>query len=518
MQKSCPCSWVSRVELCPNSFKPYLFKKNNTYMMWLNFSVVLPGLTCIQKKAAREVGGEESMCILQLTEAGDIFYQILEPEQPDTSQPPTVEDEPLPQQAAKKLPQTTLKEATEQLRPDSQLVVSDTSSDEDIIEPTQGPTSQRLVAETPEREQRALNMFSDSSSDELKSMGTARNLRQLWLQVVVNEELELDQVGGLDAGLKDGKVDKDNTENTEEAPGSLSPVGPAERQTPVKLSDSALAMWKRWLQKLMLKSRKKKPRPRCLQHFTINTKGLLHLSDAEARDSTEEERVRSLRRDLRACMSKRSLLLHSTVSASLGAPDVAPLPNPVDTEIWTDHLSQRLSLSWQGEEAWRAWWEDQLGLNKEQKVEALKRKRRREKEAKRASGRRLELSGSFTSSVSYQSEPDNFSDTGWSSAASQGAWSDAESTQSQSVGSWKSWILGGTTPSDVQTDTPVPTPTATPQSVKDKQGDQQTPSSSRVLSLSQTPKPNSTPASQRRNKPPADNYLSSLFAPQVRGR
>lgn len=490
------------------------------------------GLTCIQKRGGREGSGEECICILQLTEAGDIFYQVLEPDQPDTSQPPA-EDEPLSQQEAKKLPQPTLKNATtsgkitaekpptsQATLPDSQPVVTDTSSDEDILGPTQGVTMQRFVPETPERE----NVYSDASSEDSESERKRRKLKKLMLQVVVNDDPELDEVNGSDAGVKDGQVSKDeaddagepgSVEETVGGSGSSSHVDPPEQQTSVKLSDGTLVTWKHWLQKVMHKSREKKPRPHRLPHFTITSEDVLRPSDDETRDVTEEERVQSLRRDLRACMSNRSLLLNRDVSA--GPADTVPLPNLVDTEDWTDQLSHRLTVSWQGEEAWRAWWEDKLGLNREQKVQALKKKRRREKEAKRAAGRRLVLSGSFTSSLSYQSELDDFSDsTGWSSAASQRASSDTEGTGALSQ--LRAFMEEGTpradTPTTVQSDTPVPTPTATPQKTKDKQHDQQTPSGSRTPSLSQTLKPEATPVSQRRNKRPAEDYLSSLFAPQ----
>ncbi|XP_026195771.1 TATA box-binding protein-associated factor RNA polymerase I subunit C isoform X2 [Anabas testudineus] len=466
------------------------------------------GMTCIQKKR----GGSECLCVVQLTEAGDIFYQILEPEQPDSSsRPPAADDKPLPQQATKKPPQP----------PDSQLIVTDTSSDDGIILPTQDVAMQRFVAETPEREQQAVTMFSSSSSEDSDSERRHRNLKK-WLQVVVNDDSMVDQDTD---GHSDVEVGRDKTGDVkqpgvveETASGStcLGQVFASEQHTPVKISKRALVTWRHWLQKLMQKSREKKPHPHCLQHFTVSTEGLLRLPDGEAKDSTEAQRVQSLRQDLTACMNKRSLLVHAAVSGSLVAPDVTPVPNQVETEVWGDQLSQRLTLSWQGEEVWRAWWEDQLGLNKKEKVMALRRKRRREKAEKRATGQRLELSGSFTSSISYQSELDDFSDSsGWSSTVSQDFISDTKGMGPLSqLEGFLQRTTRATTPSTVQNDTPDPTPTATPQSVKVQQGGQRTPSSSHTLSLSQTIKLDSTPASQRRSRHPADDYLSSLFATQ----
>uniref|UniRef100_A0A671UXC1 Wu:fj64h06 n=1 Tax=Sparus aurata TaxID=8175 RepID=A0A671UXC1_SPAAU len=322
------------------------------------------GLTSIQKKGGREAGADECICILQLTEAGDIFYQILEPEQRDASRPSTVEDEPLPQQGTKKQSRTT----AEQLHSGSQLFASDTSSDEDVIGPTQGPTVQRLVPETQVKE-RELNVLSDASSEDSESARKGPKLRRMSLQVVVNDP-ELDPVSGLDADKKDENGSKNDTDNTEEPSGvgemSSGSSSGLSHVAPVKLSNSTLVTWKHWLQKLTHWSREKKPRPHCLQHFTISTDDLLPLSDDDddARDFTEEEHVQSLRSNLKACMSKRSLLVHRDIAASLGAPDVIPVPDPVDTEAWTDQLSHRLTISWQGEEVWREWWEDQLGLNK----------------------------------------------------------------------------------------------------------------------------------------------------------
>ncbi|XP_034457395.1 TATA box-binding protein-associated factor RNA polymerase I subunit C isoform X1 [Hippoglossus hippoglossus] len=456
------------------------------------------GLTCVQKK-----GGEECICVVQLTEAGDLFYQILEPDRPDadTSRPPAAETLPREKEAP-----TPERKPAEHLSQDSQLVVADTSSDEEVIGPTQAVP--RFVAETPEREQ-----LSDSEDSQMGEKG--RLLKQLGLTVIVNDDPEPDEdpeprpVGELDRGETDAAGAGKEPSGAEEplcSPSSSSPVVPPEKTTDVKLSKDVLVTWKRWLQKLMKKSCGKRPRPHLL-HFTNSTDRLLHLPvDGEARDPSEEERVQSLRRDLRTCMSKRSLLLHETVSASLAAPDSVPLPNVVDTEAWKDELSQRLTLSWQGEDVWRAWWEDKLGLNKEEKVKALRRKRRREKAVKRASGQRLELSGSFCSSISYQ-DLGGFSDSGgWSSAASQGAWSDSEGMMPMSQS--ECGTPRATTPSTT-CETPVPTPTTTP--AKDKQGDQRTPSSSCIRSLSQ--KPEATSASLRRSRHLSED---ALFTPQVR--
>ncbi|XP_058472746.1 TATA box-binding protein-associated factor, RNA polymerase I, subunit C [Solea solea] len=379
------------------------------------------GLTCVQRTGGEGVE-DECICVLQLTEAGDVFYQILEPQQQQIHIP-DVEPQPMP---SKPVASSS---------PSSQLF-----TENDVIGTTQ----------------KERQTFADS--DESEDGGQRRRrLKQLKLQVVVNQPDEDED--------DDDDDDEDDDPGTQEKDGEQSDSTEKEAlcssMSVVNISEDALVTWKRWLQKLMKKSRKKKkkPRPPGSQLFTADTEGFLRLRRKETR---EDKHVRSLRRDLRTCMSKRSLLAFS-------APTLQPLPQAVDTDTWTDPLSRRLTISWQGEAAWRAWWEEELGLNRAEKEMALRRKRTREKERKRAAGR-LELSGSFTSSTTYQAELDSFSDSaGWTSG-SQCAWSDTDGLED---------TVGGITP--------VPTTTVSPLKTVEGEYEPQTPSRSHDVSVSQTP-------------------------------
>ncbi|XP_034096045.1 TATA box-binding protein-associated factor RNA polymerase I subunit C isoform X2 [Gymnodraco acuticeps] len=428
------------------------------------------GLTCIQKRGGGEAGGEECICILQLTEAGDIFYQILEHEQSHTP-PPAME-------------KNTISEINPAQQPPQSLrLISEVSSDEDIIGPTQ---TQSFVAETQEEERPELDMY--AFSNESWSPRKSRRIKNLQLQVIVNDYDNDETVSGLDTGLNEETVSEEKADIPEE-PSRVEETTSGSQ----KLSDGVLVTWKQWLQKLMQKSHKNKPRPQLRQPFKITTKELIYLSsDDEARgeDSEEKERVENVRRDLRACMTNRSLLVHSAVSASLGDQEVVEVPDAVNTDDWGDPTSERFTVSWQGEGAWQAWWVENLGLNREKKVEALRRKRRREKEVRRASSQRSVLSSSFCSSLSYQSDLSDFSDlSGWSSSASLGAWSDSEGGLSQSEGSVGSGIPRAATPSSSQTD---PTP----------QPGNQTPTSQRGNQTPTSQPGNQTPTSQRGNQTP----------------
>lgn len=348
-------------------------------------------------------GEEECMCVLQLTEAGDIFYQILQPE----------------------------------------------------ARQSQVPAAPVAPGGAPQMEHRASNTDSCFSPE---------------LEMKADTD-----TGGGEARSVEGRI-CDRAE--------------------AELSSSSLSTWKRWLVKLMRRRPRTELGPGASQHMLVNSTGLLHhCSRAVVEHPSEKECMERLRQELSTCMSERSLLVHSTVSASLGPSEPVPLPNPVETDAWEDDLSQRLTASWQGEDAWRSWWSEKLGLDRERKVEDLRRKRRREKEARRAARRRLELSDSFSSSASCLSGWNDLWDSpGCFSAASQAAWSDSESIKSQR--------------SQERSGSPVLATAA-----RDKQSSQKNPSTSCPPVVSQTPTVTST---RKRSRDTLDSYLSSLLPPQVR--
>ncbi|XP_061468628.1 TATA box-binding protein-associated factor RNA polymerase I subunit C [Rhineura floridana] len=84
-------------------------------------------------------------------------------------------------------------------------------------------------------------------------------------------------------------------------------------------------------------------------------------------------------------------------------PGEAPVPLALEPQALPGELGERLAASWAGN--WAGWWEEKLGLTQAQKQQAVREQRRRRK---RAWGTRS-LSGSFTSSASYQTDQSDFS-------------------------------------------------------------------------------------------------------------
>ncbi|KAF6725827.1 TATA box-binding protein-associated factor, RNA polymerase I, subunit C [Oryzias melastigma] len=446
------------------------------------------GLTCIISKAGG--GPEEHMCVLQLTEAGDVFCQTLELQLQGCS----TSAERSPTEAASTPPRRPTA-----AQPPAAPLVSDSCSDEDICEPTQATSSQTAVPETPEGKQGSKKQFSDSSSECSEYESRRRKLKRMQLQVFFNDEPEMNEERAADADGAEGEEEHHSEEADE-----TSSCTPAQQQNPAELSSRTLMTWKLWLQKLRQRSCEEKPRPQWYKHLTTNTRGLLCLPQSGSREPAEKERVESLQQKLLSCMHERSLLLHSPVSEDLRV----PVPELVNTDDWTDPLSQRLTLSWQGESAWKAWWEEELGLNRDAKMQSLRRKRRRQKEARRAAGQQWELSHSFTSSCSSQSQLDDFSD---SSMPSQRQWSDSEGAGvlSRLAKRIQDENQGGI----FDADAPGPTPSATPKRPKDTQSELQVPDQSQTPSLSQTRSYEVTAAGQRRKRPTQD-HLNALFPAQ----
>lgn len=188
------------------------------------------------------------------------------------------------------------------------------------------------------------------------------------------------------------------------------PVRPA---SPKTASEELKLIWKEWLDSLLDPTTAKKQH---LRHRQLKTSEIIQLKVKHGGQLQEKEKFQKLRNDLTDALKHKKLLVHG--SSCLPPLGITPVPDKVDPSDWLDDLSERLNASWV--DGWRNWWKEKLGLNRDAKIQALRRKRRQEKRARARN--RVALSGSFTSSISYQ---DSLS--GWSSSTSQYLGSDSES-------------------------------------------------------------------------------------------
>ncbi|XP_050799525.1 TATA box-binding protein-associated factor RNA polymerase I subunit C isoform X2 [Gopherus flavomarginatus] len=135
-------------------------------------------------------------------------------------------------------------------------------------------------------------------------------------------------------------------------------------------------------------------RPPAIGHQRLFTHG--ELSQPAGASPLYRQACQLLRRAMRerACLAPWALGLPPTPLA---------MPHPVEPRAWPDDLSKRLTESWAG--GWGEWWEEKLGVTRAHKLHALRDRRRRLKQARS----RRSLFGSFTSSVTYQSDLSDFS-------------------------------------------------------------------------------------------------------------
>ncbi|NWW32080.1 TAF1C polymerase, partial [Panurus biarmicus] len=185
---------------------------------------------------------------------------------------------------------------------------------------------------------------------------------------------------------------------THKAAQPLPPPSRDEVTTAPVPSPAAAQRYRRWLRAL---SRACREPPRHTWRPSLSQRRLFTRRDLEG-PAGPSSLQRQMRQWLRQTMEEGGRIQRWEPMA-LQPP---PLPQTLELAGGLDPLSARLTAAWAGD--WEQWWEERTSFSVAQRQRALRERRRRQK---RAQGRRS-LSASFTSSLTYQSELSELSDTG----------------------------------------------------------------------------------------------------------
>ncbi|NXX32637.1 TAF1C polymerase, partial [Nicator chloris] len=176
------------------------------------------------------------------------------------------------------------------------------------------------------------------------------------------------------------------------------PPAPHPQPSPAVPSPAAALRYRRWLRALYRAYREP---PRHTWPPSLSQRRLFTRRDLEG-PAGPSSLQRQMRQRLRQTMEEGGRI-QRWEPLVLQPP---PLPQTLDPAGGPDPLSARLTAAWAGD--WEQWWEERTSFSVAQRQRALRERRRRQK---RAQGRRS-LSASFTSSLTYQSELSELSDTG----------------------------------------------------------------------------------------------------------
>ncbi|NXS03286.1 TAF1C polymerase, partial [Oxylabes madagascariensis] len=200
--------------------------------------------------------------------------------------------------------------------------------------------------------------------------------------VIINDEEEEDV--GTPAPLKEAELLQEPCASPQPSPAVPSPA--------------AALRYRHWLRAL---SRACREPPRHTWPPSLSQRRLFTRRDLEG-PAGPSSLQRQMRQRLRQTMEEGGRIQHWE---PLGL-QLPPVPQTLEPAGGPDPLSARLSAAWAGD--WEQWWEERTSFSVAQRQRALRERRQRQK---RAQGRRS-LSASFTSSLTYQSELSELSDTG----------------------------------------------------------------------------------------------------------